>query len=67
MPAPSPRACRAAAALSKSTTGNYTDLNMRLDMAPGNKKDFIDGMKHIVNREQIVKSVLRGFGVVGND
>ena len=54
-------------ALSKSTTGNYTDLNMRLDMAPGNKKDFIDGMKHIVNREQIVKSVLRGFGVVGND
>ncbi|MGY3451475.1 ABC transporter substrate-binding protein [Bradyrhizobium sp. USDA 4353] len=54
-------------ALSKSTSGNYTDLNIRLDMAPGNKKDFIDGMKHLVNREQIVKSVLRGFGVVGND
>jgi peptide/nickel transport system substrate-binding protein len=54
-------------ALSKTTTGNYTDLNIRLDMVPGNKKDFVDGMKYLVNREQIVKSALRGFGVVGND
>jgi peptide/nickel transport system substrate-binding protein len=53
--------------LSKSTAGNYTDLNIRMDMAPGNKKDFVDGMKYIVNREQIVKSALRGLGVVAND
>jgi peptide/nickel transport system substrate-binding protein len=53
--------------LSKSTSGNYTNLNMRLDLAPGNKKDFVDGMKYLVNREQIVKSALRGLGVVGND
>ena len=53
--------------LSQSTSGNYTNLNMRLDMAPGNKKDFVDGMKYLVNREQIVKSALRGLGVVGND
>lgn len=53
--------------LSKTTSGNYTDLNIRLDMAPGNKKDFVDGMKSLVNREQIVKSALRGLGVVGND
>jgi peptide/nickel transport system substrate-binding protein len=53
--------------LSKSTSGNYTNLNMRLDLAPGNKRDFVDGMKYLVNREQIVKSALRGLGVVGND
>ncbi len=53
--------------LSKTTSGNYTNLNMRLDMTPGNKKDFVDGMKSLVNREQIVKSALRGLGEVAND
>ena len=53
--------------LSKTTSGNYTDLNIRLDMPPGNKKDFVDGMKYLVNREQIVKSALRGLGIAGND
>jgi peptide/nickel transport system substrate-binding protein len=53
--------------LSKTTSGNYTDLNIRLDMAPGDKKDFVEGMKYLVNREQIVKSALRGLGTVGND
>jgi peptide/nickel transport system substrate-binding protein len=53
--------------LSKTTSGNYTNLNMRLDMAPGNSKDFVEGMKYLVNREQIVKSALRGLGEVGND
>jgi peptide/nickel transport system substrate-binding protein len=53
--------------LSKSTSGNYTNLNIRLDQGFGQKKDFIDGMKYLVNREQIVKSALRGLGVVGND
>ena len=50
--------------LSKSTSGNYTNLNIRLDM---NKPDFIMGMKYLVDREQIVASALRGFGEVGND
>ncbi|MEH7845255.1 ABC transporter substrate-binding protein [Rhizobium laguerreae] len=53
--------------VSKTTSGNYTNLNMRLDMEPGNKRDFIEGMKYLVNREQIVKSALRGLGEVGND
>jgi peptide/nickel transport system substrate-binding protein len=50
--------------LSKSTSGNYTNLNIRLDM---NKPDFAMGMKYLVDREQIVASALRGFGEVGND
>lgn len=53
--------------LSKTTSGNYTNLNMRLDMAPGDKSDFIEGMKSIVNRELIIKSALRGLGEIGND
>ncbi len=53
--------------LSKSSPNNYTNLNMRLDMAPGNNKDFVAGMKYLVNREQILKSALRGLGELGND
>ena len=53
--------------LSKTTSGNYTDLNIRLDMDPGSKADFVAGMKYLVNREQIVKSALRGLGEIGND
>jgi peptide/nickel transport system substrate-binding protein len=54
-------------ALSKSTSGNYTDLNMRLDMAPGDKAGFVTGMKYLLNREQIQKSALRGLAEVAND
>jgi peptide/nickel transport system substrate-binding protein len=53
--------------LSKTTSGNYTNLNMRLDMEPGKRADFVTGMKYLVNREQIVKSALRGLGEIGND
>ena len=53
--------------LSQTTSGNYTNLNMRLDLSPGNKKDFVDGMKHLLNREQIKKSVMRGLAEIGND
>ena len=53
--------------LSKTTSGNYTNLNMRLDMAPGNKADFVTGMKYLLNREQIQKSALRGLAEIAND
>jgi peptide/nickel transport system substrate-binding protein len=53
--------------LSKSSANSYTNLNMRLDMAPGQNKDFVTGMKHLVNREQILRAALRGRGEIGND
>ncbi|MBP1860308.1 ABC transporter substrate-binding protein [Rhizobium herbae] len=53
--------------LSQTTSGNYTNLNMRLDMEPGNKADFVTGMKHLINREQIQKSVMRGLAELAND
>ncbi len=50
-----------------TTAGNYTNLNMRLDMEPGANADFVAGMRALVNREQIQKAVLRGFADIGND
>lgn len=54
-------------ALSKFTSGNYTNLNMRLDLSPGNKADFVQGMKYLLDREKIQKSALRGVAELGND
>lgn len=51
----------------KSTSGNYTNLNMRLDMSPGDKAGFIEGVKLLLDRETIQKSVLRGLAEIGND
>lgn len=53
--------------MSITTSGNYTDLNIRLDMEPGTHFDFVEGMKNLVNREMIQKSVLRGMAEIGND
>ncbi|WP_128255280.1 ABC transporter substrate-binding protein [Falsirhodobacter deserti] len=52
---------------SVTTSGNYTNLNIRLDMSPGDKAHFVEGMKYLMNREAIVNSVLRGLAEVGND
>lgn len=40
---------------------------MRLDMSPGDKMDFVTGMKYLINREQIQKSALRGLAEIAND
>ncbi|NDW06600.1 ABC transporter substrate-binding protein [Jiella pacifica] len=53
--------------LSVSTSGNYTDLNVRLDMDPGDKAGFVEGMKYLMNREVIKRSVLRDLAVIAND
>jgi peptide/nickel transport system substrate-binding protein len=50
-----------------SVAGNYTDLNIRLDLDYGQKRDFVEGMKYLVDRPTILKSALRGLGDIGND
>ncbi|WP_299665566.1 ABC transporter substrate-binding protein [uncultured Ruegeria sp.] len=50
-----------------STSGNYSNLNMRLDMSPGDKAGFVEGMKYLLDREQIQRSVFRNLAVVAND
>ena len=49
----------------KSTS--YTNLIMRRDSTPGNNPDFVLAMKHLLNREQLLKSIQLGRGVVAND
>ena len=40
---------------------------MLCDVVPFDNNDVRLGMKYIVDREQLVKTVLRGYGAVGND
>ena len=56
-----------AVASSVSTSGNYTNLNVRLDMSPGDKAGFIEGLKYLLDRELIKKAVMRGYAEVAND
>lgn len=46
---------------------SYTNLIMRRDSTPGNNPDFVLAMKHLFNREQLLKSIQLGRGVVAND
>jgi peptide/nickel transport system substrate-binding protein len=54
-------------AIFETKAGQYTDLIMRRDSGPGANPDFVQAMKHLFNREQMVKSILIGRGVVAND
>jgi len=51
----------------ETKSGNYTNLIMRLDQAPGNNPDFVLGMKHLMNRELIKRNVFQNYAEVAND
>lgn len=51
----------------RNDAGNYTDLNIRLDMDPGDKAGFIEGVKYLMNRDLMAKSALRGMATIAND
>jgi peptide/nickel transport system substrate-binding protein len=46
---------------------SYTNLIMRRNAGPGSNPDFVMGMKLLFNREQMLKSIQLGRGVVAND
>ena len=48
-------------------SGALINLAMMLDRAPTNDPDFRLAMKHAIDREKIVRNVLKGYGSVGND
>jgi peptide/nickel transport system substrate-binding protein len=54
-------------AVFETKAGPYTNLIMRRDSTPGNNADFVLGMKNLFNREQMIKSIMLGHGVMGND
>lgn len=51
----------------ETRTGYYTNLVMRLDMAPASNPDFVMAVKLMTDRAQIRSAVLRGHGEIGND
>jgi peptide/nickel transport system substrate-binding protein len=51
----------------ETKAGTYTDLVVRLDGTPGSNPDFVKAIKYLFNREQMLKSIMLGRGVVGND
>lgn len=53
-------------AIFETKSVSYTDLIVRLDRGPGSNPDFVLSMKHLFDREQMVKSTQLGHGVVAN-
>jgi len=51
----------------ESPTGTYTDLAIRLDDRYGRSRDLVEGIKFLLDREQIRQSVFLGFSRIGND
>jgi peptide/nickel transport system substrate-binding protein len=55
------------AAIFETKGVSYTDLIMKRDSGPGANPDFVTAMKLLFNREQMLKSIQLGRGVVAND
>jgi peptide/nickel transport system substrate-binding protein len=54
-------------AVFKTQSGQYSDLIMRLDMAPGSNPDFVLAMKYLFDREQMRKTIALDQAVLAND
>lgn len=53
--------------LFESKTGHYTDIIMRDNLGPVKNPHFVLAMKYMLDREQIRKASMRGYGVIAND
>jgi len=53
-------------AIPVATAAHYL-FAMRTDIAPTNNKDLRLALKYAIDREDILKKILRGYGKVGND
>jgi peptide/nickel transport system substrate-binding protein len=54
-------------AIFETKSVSYTDLIVRLDRTPGSNPDFVLALKQLLHREQMLKSIQLGHGVVAND
>jgi peptide/nickel transport system substrate-binding protein len=50
-----------------SKTGSYTPITMRVDAAPFNNVNVRQAMKWLVDRQQMLDIVFKGYGLIGND
>jgi peptide/nickel transport system substrate-binding protein len=51
----------------ESKTSGYTNLIVRLDRAPGSNRDFVAGMKCLLDRETMRTAIFRGYATIAND
>lgn len=51
----------------ESKSGMYSNLILRTDQAPGSNPDFVLAMKYLQPREMLLKTVMQGYGTIGND
>lgn len=47
--------------------GAYHDLDIRPELTPGSSPDFVLAVKYLLNRQQILRTIYRGFGTIAND
>jgi peptide/nickel transport system substrate-binding protein len=53
--------------VNSTPSGLYGGICILKNTAPGENDDFVKGMQYIQDRERIVRAILKGHGVVGND
>ncbi len=53
--------------VNSTPSGQYGGICILKNTAPGENDDFVKGMQYIQDRERIVRAILKGHGVVGND
>lgn len=51
----------------ETKSGLYTDLICRRDNRISGNRDFVQGMKYLLNRDQIRNAIFRGYSVIAND
>ena len=50
-----------------AVSNRFTELVLDLTRAPGNNPDFVMAMKLLMPRKQMLRSILKGDGALGND
>ena len=53
--------------VNSTPSAGYGGICILKNTAPGQSDDFVKGIQYIQDRERIVRSVLKGHGIVGND
>jgi peptide/nickel transport system substrate-binding protein len=51
----------------ETKAGMFTGLVIMQDRTPSNSPGLALAMKHLIDREQMIKTVLRGYGTIAND
>jgi peptide/nickel transport system substrate-binding protein len=54
-------------AVLETESGSYISVVARRDIGPGDNDDLVLALKHLMDRERLLRGTLRGTGTLGND